>query len=52
VRAELAKVGLIPYDKVRCADFVEARPTREKGVDDWREVFEVLEDKFFLDAIN
>jgi hypothetical protein len=40
--AEFAKMGFIPNDSVRCANFMESRPAGEKGVNDGWEVFEVL----------
>lgn len=48
VAAELAKVRLVPDDGVGLADLVEARPAREKGIDDRRDVLEVLVDEFAL----
>ena len=50
VRAELAEVRLVPYDDVRLADVVEAGPAREEGVDDRRDVLEVLEEELALGA--
>lgn len=52
VRAELAKVRLVPHDDVGGADFVEARVACEEGVDDGWEVFEILEREFFLRGVS
>ena len=48
VRAELAKVRLVPDDDVRLADLVEARPAREQRVHDRRDVLEVLHEELAL----
>lgn len=51
VRAELAKVGLVPHDHVCEADLVEAGPAREERVDGGGEVLEVLGDEFALRSV-
>jgi hypothetical protein len=48
VRPELAKVRLVPDDEARLADLVKAGPTGEEGVDDGREVLQVLKDELAL----
>lgn len=50
MRTELSKVCFIPDDDIRPANTVEAGPTREEGVENWRYVFEVLEDELALMA--
>jgi len=42
MRAKLAKVGLIPNNDIRRANFVKPRPAREKGVDNGWNFVEVL----------
>lgn len=48
VRAELAKVRLVPHDDGRVPNFVEARPARKEGVNDRRYVLAVLHNEFAL----
>jgi hypothetical protein len=48
MRPELAKVRLVPNNSVSMTYFVEAGPTREKSVNDRREVLQVLRYEFAL----
>lgn len=48
VGAELAKVCFIPHDDVGGPNVVKTSPAGQQGVNDGREVFEILEKKFAL----